>query len=29
VRGAESGKRYAVALDVDPLAKERVLEALP
>jgi LmbE family N-acetylglucosaminyl deacetylase len=29
VRGAEAGKRYAVALDVDPLAKKRVLDELP
>jgi LmbE family N-acetylglucosaminyl deacetylase len=29
VRGAEAGKRFAVALDVDPLAKKRVLDALP
>jgi LmbE family N-acetylglucosaminyl deacetylase len=29
VRGAEAGKRFAVALDVDPLAKKRVLDTLP
>jgi LmbE family N-acetylglucosaminyl deacetylase len=29
VRGAEAGKRFATALDVDPLAKKRVLDALP
>jgi len=29
VRGAEAGKRFAVALDVDPLAKKQVLDALP
>jgi LmbE family N-acetylglucosaminyl deacetylase len=29
VRGAEAGKRFAVALDVDPIAKKRVLDALP
>ena len=29
VRGAEAGRRFAVALDVDPLAKKRVLDALP
>jgi LmbE family N-acetylglucosaminyl deacetylase len=29
VRGAEAGTRFAVALDVDALAKKRVLDALP
>lgn len=29
VRGAEAARRYAVALDVDPLARKRVLDALP
>jgi LmbE family N-acetylglucosaminyl deacetylase len=29
VRGAEAGTRFAVALDVDPVAKKRVLDALP
>jgi LmbE family N-acetylglucosaminyl deacetylase len=29
VRGAEAGRRFAVALDVDALAKKRVLDALP
>ena len=29
VRGALAGKRFAVALEVDPFAKKRVLEALP
>jgi len=29
VRGAEAGRRFAVALDVDPVAKKRVLDALP
>jgi LmbE family N-acetylglucosaminyl deacetylase len=29
VRGAEAGKRFAVALDVDPIAKKRVIDALP
>jgi LmbE family N-acetylglucosaminyl deacetylase len=29
VRGAMAGKRFAVALDVDPFAKKRVLDALP
>lgn len=29
VRGAEAGRRFAVALDVDPLARKRVLDALP
>ena len=29
VRGAEAGRRFAVALDVDPFAKKRVLDALP
>ena len=29
VRGAEAGRRFAVALDVDPIAKKRVLDSLP
>jgi LmbE family N-acetylglucosaminyl deacetylase len=29
VRGAMAGKRFAVALEVDPLAKKRVLDTLP
>jgi N-acetylglucosamine malate deacetylase 1 len=29
VRGALAGKRFAVAFDVDPFAKKRVLDALP
>jgi LmbE family N-acetylglucosaminyl deacetylase len=29
VRGAEAGKRYAVAFDVDPFEKKRIVEALP
>ena len=29
LRGAEARKRYAVAFEVDPLAKKRVLDALP
>jgi hypothetical protein len=29
VRGALAGRRFAVALDVDPFAKKRVLDALP
>ena len=29
VRGAVAGKRFAVALDVDPFGKKRVLDALP
>ena len=29
VRGAEAGKRFAIALDVDPIAKKRGLDALP
>jgi N-acetylglucosamine malate deacetylase 1 len=29
VRGALAGKRFAVALEVDPFAKKRVLDALP
>jgi LmbE family N-acetylglucosaminyl deacetylase len=29
VRGAEAGRRFATALEVDPLAKKRVLDALP
>ena len=29
IRGAESGKRYAVAFDVDALAKKRVVDSLP
>jgi LmbE family N-acetylglucosaminyl deacetylase len=29
VRGAEAGKRHAVAFDVDELSKKRVLDALP
>ena len=29
VRGAEAGRRFAVAFDVDPIAKKRVLDALP
>jgi LmbE family N-acetylglucosaminyl deacetylase len=29
VRGAESGKKYAVTFDVEPYAKKRVLDALP
>lgn len=29
VRGAVAGKRFAVALEVDPFAKRRVLDALP
>jgi LmbE family N-acetylglucosaminyl deacetylase len=29
VRGAGAGKRFAVALEVDPFAKRRVLDALP
>jgi LmbE family N-acetylglucosaminyl deacetylase len=29
VRGAEAGRRFAVALDVDPIARKRVLDALP
>ncbi|HZS05480.1 MAG TPA: PIG-L family deacetylase [Blastocatellia bacterium] len=29
LRGAEARKRYAVAFDVDPLAKKRVLDSLP
>ena len=29
VRGAEAGRRFAVALDVDEIAKKRVLDALP
>jgi LmbE family N-acetylglucosaminyl deacetylase len=29
LRGVQSGRRYAVALDMDPLGKKRVLDALP
>jgi LmbE family N-acetylglucosaminyl deacetylase len=29
VRGAEAGRRFAVALDVDPVGKKRVLDSLP
>jgi LmbE family N-acetylglucosaminyl deacetylase len=29
VRGAVAGKRFAVALEVDPFAKRRILDALP
>ncbi|MGH9767870.1 MAG: PIG-L deacetylase family protein [Blastocatellia bacterium] len=29
VRGAEARKRYAVAFEVDPMAKKRVLDSLP
>jgi hypothetical protein len=29
VRGALAGKRFAVALEVDPSAKKRVLDTLP
>ena len=29
VRGAVAGKRFATALEVDPIAKKRVLDALP
>jgi LmbE family N-acetylglucosaminyl deacetylase len=29
VRGAEAGRRFAVALDVDPAARKRVLDLLP
>ncbi len=29
VRGAEAGKRYAVAFDIDPLGKKRILSSLP
>ena len=29
VRGAEAGRHFAVALEVDPIAKKRVLDALP
>jgi hypothetical protein len=29
VRGAEAGRGFAVALDVDPWARKRVLDALP
>lgn len=29
VRGAEAGRRFAVALDVDPISKKRVLDLLP
>jgi hypothetical protein len=29
VRGAAAGKRFAAALEVDPFAKKRVLDALP
>jgi LmbE family N-acetylglucosaminyl deacetylase len=29
VRGAEAGTRFAVALEVDPLARKRVVDALP
>ena len=29
MRGAVAGKRFAVALEVDPFAKKRVLDALP
>ena len=29
VRGAEAGRRFAVALEVDPFAKKRVLDTLP
>ena len=29
VRGAEAGKRFAVAFDVDPFEKKRVVDALP
>ncbi|HXY39090.1 MAG TPA: PIG-L family deacetylase [Vicinamibacteria bacterium] len=29
LRGAEAGRRFAVALDVDPLGKKRVLDLLP
>jgi LmbE family N-acetylglucosaminyl deacetylase len=29
VRGAMAGRRFAVALEVDPFAKKRVLESLP
>jgi N-acetylglucosamine malate deacetylase 1 len=29
VRGAEAGKRYAVAFDVDPFEKKRVVDSLP
>jgi LmbE family N-acetylglucosaminyl deacetylase len=29
VRGAESGKRYAVSFDIDPFGKKRVLDSLP
>jgi hypothetical protein len=29
VRGAEAGKRHAVAFNVDEMSKKRVLDALP
>ena len=29
VRGAEAGKRYAVAFDIDPFEKKRTVESLP
>ncbi|HVO12649.1 MAG TPA: hypothetical protein VMX54_18030 [Vicinamibacteria bacterium] len=29
VRGAEAGRRFAMALDVDPAGKKRVLDLLP
>jgi hypothetical protein len=29
VRGAEAGRRFAVALEMDPFAKRRVLDTLP
>jgi N-acetylglucosamine malate deacetylase 1 len=29
VRGAEAGKRYAVAFDIDPFEKKRVVDVLP
>jgi LmbE family N-acetylglucosaminyl deacetylase len=29
VRGAEAGKRYAVAFDLDPFEKKRIVEVLP
>ena len=29
MRGAQAGRKYAVALEIDPLGKKRVLDALP
>jgi N-acetylglucosamine malate deacetylase 1 len=29
VRGAEAGRRYAVAFDIDPFEKKRIVESLP